>query len=213
MTLTPEQKEEAIDLIHVGNKLEAVRYLQQVLNINAEQALLLTEKLEQEIKAEDEAVFEELKMARENNPQQSPINVGRLVGGIFMGVGSILLAVVAWISVSNYKFAQRAIPVTGTVINYNNYESRNDDGRHTTMYTPTYQYDFNGKTYTYISSTSSSSREYEINEKVNVLVDPDQPEEVLIDSFWDRWFVVVLLGFMGTLFTGLGYLVFRFLGK
>jgi Protein of unknown function (DUF3592) len=212
MMLTPEQKEHAIELIQMGDK-EAVRYLQQVLNVNAEQALLLTKKLEEEIMAEDEAVFEELKVARENNSQQPPVNAGRIASGIFMGVGSVILAVAAWIGVSNYKFAQQALRVKGTVIMYSNYESRNDYGSQSTMYTPTYQYVFNGKTYTYTSSTSSSSHEYEINENVNVLVDPQKPEEVLIDSFWERWFVMTLLGGMGTLITGVSYIVYRIMGN
>jgi Protein of unknown function (DUF3592) len=212
MMLTPEQKEHAIELIQMGDKLEAVRYLQEVLAINAENALLLTEKLEQEVDAEDEQVINDLK-AQHLEAQKNPVDVGRLVGGIFMVVGCIMLAIAAWIGVSNYKFAQRAIPIKGIVLNYSSYESKSDDGRYTTMYTPTYQYQFEGKTYTYTSSTSSSSQEYDVNEAVDVLVDPQEPSEVLIDSFWERWFVVILLGGMGTLFAGMGYLVYRVLGN
>jgi len=211
--LTPEQKEHAIELIQMGDKLEAVRYLQEILEVNAEKALLLTEKLEQEVDAEDNEIIDELKARQAEAQKNPPVDVGRLVGGIFMGVGCILLAIGAWLGVSNYKFAQRAIPVTGIVLRYSNYESKSDDGRYTTMYTPTYQYQFEGKTYTYTSSTSSSSKEYDVNETVNVLVDPQEPGEVLIDSFWERWFVVILLGGMGTLFAGMGYLVYRVLGN
>jgi hypothetical protein len=60
MNLTPEQKEHAIELIEMGEKLQAVRYFQETLNVSAEEALLLTEKLEEEI---DGAVVEEIKGA------------------------------------------------------------------------------------------------------------------------------------------------------
>lgn len=213
MMLSTEQKDHAIELIQMGDKLEAVRYLQQVLSIDAEKALLLTEKLEQEVDAEDAEVIDELKARQEEALKNPPVDVGRIVGGIFMGVGCLLLAIAAWLGVSHYQFAQRAIPIQGIVLRYSSYESRSDDGPYTTMYTPTYQYSFEGKTYTYQSSTSSSSREYEVNEKVDVLVDPQQPKEILIDSFWERWFVVILLGGMGTIFTGMGYLVYRVLGN
>jgi hypothetical protein len=48
---------------------------------------------------------------------------------------------------------------------------------------------------------------------VDVLVDPEEPTEVLIDSFWMIWFVPILLGFLGTLFTGLGSLAYFLFGK
>ena len=66
------------------------------------------------------------------------------------------------------------------------------------MYRPTFEYAFLGKTYTHESSTSSSSPEYEIEEEVDVLVDPDDPREILIDSFWERSFLSRLLGIIGT---------------
>jgi hypothetical protein len=141
------------------------------------------------------------------------INVGRIVGMIFMSIGGIMLAVVAYLVVSSYQFEQRAQPIKGIVIDYQSYQSRNDNGGSTTMYTPVYQYEFKGKSYTHVSSTSTSSKDYEISETVEMLIDPDDPKEILIDSLMEKWFVPLLLGFMGTLFTGLGFVVFRLLGK
>lgn len=211
MTLTPEQKEHAEELIRMGEKLDAVRYFQDTLGITADQALVLAEKLEEEI--ESSPLLEEFKTLQEEASRKPGVNVGRLVGSIFMSLGGIMLAVVIYLIVSNYNFAQRAIPVKGKVIEYESYVSTDDDGRSTTMFRPTFEYVYAGKTYTHQSSTSSSSPEYEINEMVDVLVDPDEPLEILIDSFWERWFLPVLLGFMGAMFGGMGYLVFRLLGK
>jgi Protein of unknown function (DUF3592) len=211
MPLTPEQKEHVTDLVERGEKLEAVRYFQNTLNVSADQALVLTEKLEEEI--ESSPLREKFKSLQEEVHKKPGMNVGRVVGGIFMTLGSIMLAVVVYLIYSNNQFAQRAIPVKGKVISYDSYESSDDDGGSTTMYRPTFEYAFLGKTYTHESSTSSSSPEYEIEEEVDVLVDPDDPREILIDSFWERWFLPLLLGFMGTMFAGMGYLVFRMLGK
>lgn len=208
--MTPEQKEHAIELIEMGNQLDAVRYLQETLDITSEQALILAEKLEEETESELEKEF---KSMQDEMHQKPSINIGRLVGGIFMGLGVIMLAIAAYFIVSNYKFSERAITVKGKVIDYNSYESRNDDGGSTTMYTPTFEYEFQSKTYTHKSTTSSSSQDYELDELVDVLVDPDNPKEILIDSFWEKWFVSVLLGFLGTLFTGMGYLAYRVFGK
>jgi hypothetical protein len=206
--MTPEQKKRATELIEMGDKLEAVRYFQQTLNITADQALTLAEKLEEELGI---ALFE--KSVEKKEISTSGVNVGKLVGSIFMGVGIIMLSVIAYLIVSNNKFEQRAVRTKGKVIDYKNYQSSNDNGGSTTMYTPVFEYEFNGQSYQHTSSTSSSSPEYEIGEEVEVLVDPKRPAEILINTFWEKWFVVVLLGFMGTIFTGVGFLVFRFVGR
>ena len=211
MTLTPEQKEHAVSLIEMGDKLDAVRYLQETLNITTDQAMLLTEKLEEEV--EQSPLLNELKAFQEQ--QQKPgVNIGRLVGGIFMGVGAIMLAVVVYLIVSNYKFSQRAIAVPGKVIDMRTHESRDSEGGgSTTMYAPVFEYTFKEKVYTYTSSTSSSSPSYQIGEPVEVLVDPNQPYEAMINSFWEQWFASVLLGIMGSVFFGMGYMAFRVFGR
>lgn len=211
MNLTPEQKERALELVEMGQKLDAVRYLQKTLNISADEALLLTEKLEEEV--EGSPLLDEFKSMEAEMRQNPGIDVGRVVGTIFMSLGAIMLAVVVYLGISNYQFSQRAIPVKGKVIDYETYQSRNDNGGSTTMYTPTFQYKFKGKTYTYKSTSSSSSPDYEIDETVDVLVDPDKPLEILVNTYWEKWFLPSLLGFMGLMFSGMGYMVYRLLGN
>jgi hypothetical protein len=135
------------------------------------------------------------------------------VGGIFMGIGGLLLGIALILLYSNYTFSKRALPIKCLVLSYETYQSRNDDGGSTTMYRPTFQYEFRGKTYTYESNSSSSSPEFQAGEMVDALIDPEEPTEILIESFMEQWFAIVLLGGMGTVFGGLGFLVFRQLGK
>lgn len=205
--LSADQKQHATDLINSGEKLEAVRYLQTELNIGAEQALSLTEKLEEETNKEFEAELNEFHGAAKDT------KMPRLVGGLFMTLGSIMLMIVLYVIYSNNQFVKRAIPVTGEIVNYDSYESSNDDGGSTTMFTPTFAYSFNGREYKYKSSTSSSAQDYKIGDKVEILVDPNDPNSVLVNDFWERWLLVMILGFLGTMFSGMGYLVYRFLGS
>ncbi len=211
MMITPEQKEQAIELIEMGETLDAVRYIKETLNITVEEALLLTEKLKEEIdgRSSNDEFIHMVEEAR----KKPDVDVGRIVGALFMSLGVIMIAVVAYLVVSNYQFSQRALAVKGKVIDYDTYQSRNDNGASTTMYTPTFQYTFKGKTYTYKSTTSTSSHDYEIDEIVDVLFDPDEPQEILIDTFWEKWFLPVLLGFMGSMFSGMGFMAYRLLGN
>lgn len=212
MMLTPEQKEHAIDLIDNGDKLEAVRYLQETIRVTAEDALLLAEKLEEELEVQAEAEFQAMTKDVEM-PATKGINVGKVVGGIFFGVGIIMLAITGIILYSGYTFKQRAQPVQGKVINYNSYQSSNENGGYTTMYTPVYQYEFGGQTYTQVSSISSSSQEYSPGEAVKILVDPQNPKEIVVDSFAEQGVLPLILGILGLIFSGVGSALFRFLGR
>ncbi len=211
MTLTPEQKEHAIELIEMGEKLEAVRYFQQVLHIDAEQALLLAETLEKEVEPESEIDMQEFHQ-RHEAMKRSGTKVGRLVGLIFMSIGMVLLAIAGYLIYAHQQFEKNAVTVKGTVVEFQSYISNNDNSS-TTMYTPVFEYEYKGKKYTYVSTSGSNVKEYEVGERIDILVDPENPDDVLVNSFMEKWFVSVLLGFMGTLFTGLGYLAFAVLGK
>jgi hypothetical protein len=97
MTLTPEQKEHAIELIAFGDKLAAVRYFQEVLNIDAEQALLLAEKLEEEIETAEGPDIEPMTPAQREELSKSGVAVGKIVGILFMSIGLIMLAVMIYL--------------------------------------------------------------------------------------------------------------------
>lgn len=202
--LTPEQKQHATNLIQQGDKIQAIKYLRETLNITLEQALALAEKLEQEVEGKS------VKFTLGDLPEsRTKVNPPKLVGGIFLSVGLIMLVVTGWIYNRQQNFYQRAIPVQGTVISYDQYESSDDDGGSTTMYTPVFEYSYNGQTYTHTGEVSSSSQDYDIGEPAEIMVDPDNPSDMMVDSFMERWFVVLLLGFMGIVFTGVGYAAFR----
>ncbi len=207
MTLTPDQKAHATQLIASGKQLEAVRYFREVLGIDANQALALAEKLEQEMGGPTGALAH-----RVATHLRSGASVGRLVGRIFMTVGLILASVGAYFIYSNIQFKQHATPIKGTLVEYESYVSTSDNSS-TTMYTPVFEYRFNGKTYTHVNTSSSNYQEFEIGETVDILVDPEHPENVLIESFMEEWFVSLILGIMGAFFAGMGYVAYRVVGS
>lgn len=194
-------------MIASGKQLEAVRYFREVLGVDANQALALAEKLEQEMGGPPPLLAQ-----RVTAHLRSGSIVGRLVGRIFMTVGIIQAVVAAYLVFSHSRFERHAMAIKGTVVDYQSYVSTGSDGS-TTMYTPVFEYRLNGKAYTHVDNSSSSFREFEVGEVVDILVDPENPEDVLVDSFMEKWFVPTLLGFMGIVFAGIGYGLYRILGR
>ena len=99
-----------------------------------------------------------------------------------------------FIFISNQELANNGVVVTATVV---------DD-----PYQPTFEYIFEGDTLYYYSSTSSDPPSYHLGEQVEMFVNPVDPYDTLVNTFMDRWFVIVLLGGMGSVFFGIGLLSF-----
>ena len=109
-----------------------------------------------------------------------------------MSIGIVLVSITAYLIYSNQKFEVRAQPVKGKVMDYRSHISSHDNGS-TMLYSPVFSYEVNGKTFTYFSTTSSSDKDYTVGEVIEILVDPDDPENVLVNSFMEKWFLSVLL--------------------
>jgi len=128
---------------------------------------------------------------------------------LFLVIGIFIMTAAVYLVISGYQFEQRSVIVQGKMIEYEIYTDREDNGASTTMYTPVFQYEYKGETYTHKSKSSSSSQDYIIDEPVDIFVNPDDPSDILIDSFWEKWMLPILLGFMGAVFTTMGFLRYR----
>lgn len=214
MNITDSQKNEVRSLISQGKKLKAVRYVRNEFGVSLEQALELTEKVANEMEAEglnSNPVFQqEIKTRVRQSLKDSKIP--KVVGSIFVFFGLIMLAVVVYVYISNSTFIERAVLIEGKCSGYDSYVS-SSDGSTTTMYTPIFDYEYEGQSYTHYSETSSSSQSYDYDEIVEIYIDPNNPNEALVNSFWERWFLIILLGFMGSMFTGLGLMAAIMFGK
>ncbi|MHA7059277.1 DUF3592 domain-containing protein [Aquimarina sp. M1] len=91
--------------------------------------------------------------------------------------------------------------------------SDTDNGKiSNTMYTPVMQFTFKGKVYERKTKTSSSSRDYVINEQVSIYVHKDFPavNEVYLDDFIEKYGLTIALLLFGILLTGVGFILKSF---
>lgn len=132
----------------------------------------------------------------------------RIVPWIFMIVGLVLL----WFGYSTYtstqQFLKVALKASGTVVEMREvYDS--EDGDYT--YRPIIDFtDRRGVAHTYTSATSSYPPAYEVGDKVELLYDPQKPDQVSINTWIDLYLGVLILGIIGGTFVLISGLILYF---
>ena len=122
------------------------------------------------------------------------------IGGIFATIGLVFVAVAGWRYLEDRSFAAAAVHATGTVIRMEG--SSDSDG---TTYRPVVSFrDAGGAEHIFGSGVSSSPPRYAAGDTVEVMYDPDSPDEAVIDSVLDRFFLALVFGGLGTVFSAIG---------
>lgn len=111
----------------------------------------------------------------------------------FFGIPMLLVA--AGIFIYQYYFISNSTRIIGTVIvsevsNYNN-----------AQYNAVISYQINSKTYSTQSTVTSDTPQYYMNDPVPLFVNNEDPNDILIDSFLERWMNITIIGTLGFFFT------------
>lgn len=126
-----------------------------------------------------------------------------LVGGIFFIVGVVFLIGTIWSWLSTQRFLNTAETATGTVKELLLVRSGGESGGY--VYYPVVEYETRGGEKVEFQSTAGSSpASYTVGENVEVLYVSQKPQEAKIKGFMDVWFLVVIFGVFGVVFTLLG---------
>ena len=137
--------------------------------------------------------------------QFSQIDPSILVGRIFSGVGLIFMVVVFLLLWLDQKKARNSSRVIGTV-------SSLDYGSSGTA-APVIGYRVNGKKQYIHGTVWSSPPSYEVGEEVELLISGSRPDQVIINSFFERYFLISLFGFFATVFGGIGVALLTLMKK
>lgn len=187
-----DDRKEIEHLLRAKNKIEAVKWLKEKRDLGLKEALRRVEIIEREINP--------------NAPQAGKgcaTNIFLLVGGIFSLVGLILLGIGGLIYALDADIVQEPNKAQGVVT---------DLLRNGNMSAPVITYTWQGKEYKYESNSYTSPSAFDYNEAVTLYVNPENPNEVVIDTFSERWLAIVILGGIGIVFAGMG-LIFVFVSR
>lgn len=191
MAVTEKQKQEVRQLLIEGRKIEAIKYVRQQFNLDLQQSKTLVGHVEADIEPS------EFKQASRPMPARALKGgcVGKVIAGFFGFIGVFLLGIALLIYYIDALQIDRSELVIGKVISNPSQ--------------PTIEYEYQGEVYQYYSTVQSNPPSYEMGEEVEVYVDTDDPDNVIINTISERWIAIIILGIIGTVFSGVGLLVFR----
>ena len=184
---TATLRNDIANLLKQGNKIEAVKLAKETYGSTLKEALEYVDDIEFEMGSGG------------TSPPTAPgLNVFKLVGTIFASIGVLLIIIAGFIYQRKNASVEKSVKVPGVVTEYHG------------NYAPVVDYIWEGKKKRYYSDVYSSPPAYDIDEEVTMLVNREDPSDVMIDSFSDRWIAIVILGGLGTFFFLFGSLFVYF---
>ena len=130
-----------------------------------------------------------------------------IIGVIFSLVGIGLLVAGVAVSVTTVRFMVTAERVDGTVVDMVERTTTHSTGRGSstdTAWHPMVEFSVDGKPYSFQGSVGSSPPAYEVGDTVEVAYDPSDPHDARLASFWSAYFLPLILGGIGIVFTPIG---------
>jgi hypothetical protein len=108
---------------------------------------------------------------------------------------------------SEISFRAGALSAPGTVLDL----APTTDSKGTTMYKPVFEFtDRSDRMHRITGSVASSPPSFERGEAVTVRYRPENPENAHLDSFMDSWFLALIFGGLGIVFTSIaaGFVIY-----
>lgn len=128
-----------------------------------------------------------------------------IVGRVFAGVGAISLIIIGLLVWQDQKTARNSSKVIGTVSSLD-YSSSGTAA-------PVIGFRFNGKKHFYHGTVWTSPPSFDVGEEVELLVNNNRPDDVIVNSFFERYFMISLVAFLATVFGAIGTALLVFMKK
>jgi len=188
---------ETEEILLSKGRIHASLHLNRKYKLSLAEANKITEELSDKLRKEGKHIA--------HLPAQAVKFPFTVFGSIFLLFGLPMLFGAIYIFTSNQEDFAKRVKVEGEVVSLDGFES----------VTPIVEYEWQGNIYEIRGSVASNPPAFELGEKAEVLVDPDNPADAIINSFIERWLLVLILGIMGTIFStiGLGTVFHKQVGK
>lgn len=125
---------------------------------------------------------------------------------LFGGIGVVLIAVCIWLLAEMQGFRATALQAEGVVTRIE-WSPRGLGEKPATAYAFV-QFQDGDRTVEVRSRIGSSPPAFSVGEKVTVMYQPGQADQAVIESFWEQYFLPILLGGLGIVFGAVGGVLF-----
>jgi len=126
---------------------------------------------------------------------------GLLIGVIFGLMGFFMVALALFLFVRTRIFLNKAQQTQGTVINMVYSRSSKGGGG----YSPVYSFrTIMGQEIVVTDNLSSNPPMFQVGQTIDVLYDPENPNDARIKKWFNLYFLPMLFGFLGLVFGGVG---------
>lgn len=133
--------------------------------------------------------------------------VARIVRWTGLVVGFCFLAIALGFTINTGIFLHNSVAATGTVISLAPKHRGEDNSLN---FAPVFTFTTGGQHYTVTADVASNPPEFNVGQRVRVLYKITDPGRARIASFWQLWLFVVAFGTIGTLLSGVGYVLLRY---
>lgn len=184
--LTAVAHEKVKSLVRAGKQLQATKYLRDEYQLSLVQAKELVDT------AMNEAGVK---------PAYTFMNQGVIAYYIFAGIGTIFLIVAMYLYWHDYTITHDSVIVSGKVV-----ELQYGSADHESGAIPVVSYQWKGQPKLYHGSIYSNPPAVEVGEKVDLIVSRNNPDQVTLNIFSERYLFMIVFGFLGLIFALIGYL-------
>ncbi len=191
MQVTDQDKQKVRKLLIADRKVDAIRFLREKFGLSLADARRMAEAIDSHIEAHE--YHKTIQHTASNGSHVSPKKkqAGASVAGLIFGLVGLGLLLGALFSFFNQKeFMESAVTVEGVVVSEPSQ--------------PLFEYEYEGQIHSFRSSVSSEPPSYYVGEKVVIFVNPEDPTDIMIDTFIDRYLFMIILGGMGSVFFMIG---------
>jgi hypothetical protein len=187
-------KTEVVELLKAGRKFDAVQVVRRNLHVGLREAVLRVEEV-----------------AREVNPNYHSFNATGCLQFVAKGFGIFLMIVSIFFMAAAaiiYFFQSQSIGKSDRVNGLVTEMKSLDTGESA----PVVAYEWKGNKRSYESTYYSSPPDYEVGQTVPLFVNREDPEDITLDTFSDRWALIVGLAVPGA-FLLVVSIVFLYFGR
>lgn len=184
--LTAVASEKVKSLVRVGKQLQAIKFLRDEYQLSLVQAKELVDTATNESGVKPAFTF---------------VNQGVIAYYIFAGIGTVFLIVAAYLYWQDYTITHDSIIVSGKVIELQYGSADRESGA-----IPVVWYQWKGQPKLYYGTIYSNPPAVEVGDKVDLIVSRNNPDQVTLNIFSERYLFMIVFGFLGLIFALIGYL-------